>query len=91
MAHTRSAQKRIRQTETRTVVNRARKSRVRTNLRNVEEAIAGGDAAAAAAALKAAEPEVMRGVTKGVVHKNTAARRISRLAKRINAMQSNKS
>lgn len=86
MAHTRSAQKRIRQTETRTAVNRARRSRVRGNLRAVEDALASGDAAAAAAALKAAEPEVMRGVTKGVMHKNTAARRVSRLAKRVNAL-----
>ncbi|MSP68041.1 MAG: 30S ribosomal protein S20 [Alphaproteobacteria bacterium] len=90
MAHTRSAEKRIRQTETRTEVNRARKSRVRSNLRAVEEAITAGDAAAAAAALKTAQPEIMRGVTKGVLHHNTAARRVSRLAKRINSLSATK-
>ena len=86
MAHTRQAKKRIRQTERQTAVNRARKSRIRTYERSVEEAITGGDKARAAAALKAAQPEIMRGVTKGVLHKNTAARKISRLNKRIKAL-----
>jgi len=63
-----------------------RRSRIRTFLRAVEEAIASGDQAAAAKALQAAQPELMRGVTKGVVHKNTAARKMSRLASRVKAI-----
>ncbi len=86
MAQHKSAKKRIRQTERRTEVNRARMSRVRTFIRTVEDAIAGGDKNAAEAALRAAQPEIMRGVTKGVLHRNTAARRISRLAARVNAI-----
>ncbi|MCH7932238.1 MAG: 30S ribosomal protein S20 [Proteobacteria bacterium] len=86
MAQHKSAKKRIRQTERRTEVNRARMSRVRTFIRTVEDAIAGGDKDAAEAALRAAQPEIMRGVTKGVLHRNTAARRISRLAARVNAI-----
>ncbi len=86
MAQHKSAKKRIRQTERRTEVNRARMSRVRTFIRTVEDAIASGDKDAAAAALRAAQPEIMRGVTKGVLHRNTAARRISRLAARVNAI-----
>ncbi len=86
MAQHKSAKKRIRQTERRTVVNRARMSRIRTFIRTVEDAIAGGDKDAAEAALRAAQPEIMRGVTKGVLHRNTAARRISRLAARVNAI-----
>jgi small subunit ribosomal protein S20 len=78
-----SAKKRVRTTEKRTATNHARKSRVRTFTRNVEEAIAAGDKKAALAALKAAEPEIMRGVSKGVVHKNTGARKVSRLAHRV--------
>lgn len=86
MANTPQSQKRARQTERRTAVNKARRSRIRTFLRKVEEAIAGGDAQVAAEALRAAQPELMRGVTKGVVHKNTAARKISRLSARVKAM-----
>ena len=84
MANTPQSQKRARQTERRTAVNKARRSRIRTFLRKVEEAIAGGDPQVAAEALRVAQPELMRGVTKGVVHKNTAARKKSRLAKAIN-------
>ena len=86
MANTPQSQKRARQTERRTEVNKARRSRIRTFLRKVEEAIAGGDAKVAAEALKAAQPELMRGVTKGVVHKNTASRKMSRLAARVKAL-----
>ncbi|MCH7929606.1 MAG: 30S ribosomal protein S20 [Proteobacteria bacterium] len=86
MAQHKSAKKRIRQTARRTEVNRARMSRVRTFIRTVEDAIASGDKDAAETALRAAQPEIMRGVTKGVLHRNTAARRISRLAARVNAI-----
>ncbi|SEH64958.1 30S ribosomal protein S20 [Paracoccus alkenifer] len=86
MANTPQSQKRARQTERRTAVNKARRSRIRTYLRKVEEAIAGGDAQVAAEALRAAQPELMRGVTKGVVHKNTAARKMSRLSARVKAL-----
>ena len=86
MANSPQAKKRARQNEARFAVNKMRRSRIRTYLRLVEEAIASGDQAAAAAALKAAQPELMRGVTKGVVHKNTAARKISRLASRVKAI-----
>lgn len=86
MAHTRQAKKRIRQTKRQTGVNRARKSRIRTFERSIEDAITSGDKARAAEALKAAQPEIMRGVTKGVLHKNTAARKISRLNKRVKAL-----
>ena len=78
-----SAKKRARQTEKRTVINHARKSRIRSFTRKVEEALASGDKTAAETALKAAEPEIMRGVSKGVIHKNTAARKVSRLTKRV--------
>jgi small subunit ribosomal protein S20 len=83
MANTPQSKKRARQAERRYAVNKARRSRIRTFLRKVEEAIASGDKDAAAAALKAAQPELMRGVTKGVVHKNTAARKMSRLSSRV--------
>ncbi len=86
MANSPQAKKRARQNEARFAVNKMRRSRIRTYLRFVEEAIASGDKDAAAAALKAAQPELMRGVTKGVVHKNTAARKISRLAARVKAI-----
>lgn len=86
MANTPQSQKRARQTERRTAVNKARRSRIRTFLRKVEEAIAGGDPQVAAEALRNAQPELMRGVTKGVVHKNTAARKMSRLAARVKAL-----
>ncbi|MBM2575860.1 30S ribosomal protein S20 [Jannaschia sp. Os4] len=85
MANSPQAKKRARQNERRFAVNKARRSRIRTYLRKVEEAIASGDKAAAEAALKAAQPELMRGVTKGVLHKNTASRKMSRLASRVNA------
>lgn len=86
MANTRSAKKMIRKIDTRTQVNRARMSRVRTFVRKVEEAIAAGDKTAAAAALKAAEPEIMRGAQKGLFHKNAAARKVSRLTKRAQSL-----
>ena len=86
MANTPQSKKRARQIERRTAVNKARRSRIRTFLRKVEEAIASGNADAARDALKAAQPELMRGVTKGVVHKNTAARKISRLSARVKAL-----
>ncbi len=86
MANTPSARKRIRQTQRRTAVNAARKSRIRTYLRKVESALASGDAAAAQEAFRAAQPEIMRGVTKGVLHKNTASRKVSRLASRVKAL-----
>jgi small subunit ribosomal protein S20 len=78
-----SAKKRVRTSEKRALINHSRKTRIRGYVRKVEEAIASGDAKAAEAALKAAEPEIMRGVTKGVVHKNTGARKVSRLSKRV--------
>lgn len=81
-----SAKKRVRTSKKRTEINRARKSRVGTFTRKVEEAIASGNKQAAQAALKAAEPEIMRGVSKGVLHKNTGARKVSRLAHRIAAL-----
>ncbi|PTW47682.1 30S ribosomal protein S20 [Rhodovulum kholense] len=86
MANSPQAKKRARQNERRYAVNKARRSRIRTYLRKVEEAIASGDQEAAAAALRQAQPELMRGVTKGVVHKNTAARKMSRLASRVKAL-----
>ena len=89
MANTPQSKKRARQTERRTEVNKARRSRIRTYIRKVEEAIASGNADAAALALKTAQPELMRGVTKGVVHKNTASRKISRLAARVKALSAN--
>lgn len=87
MAHSRSAKKRIRQTLRRTLRNRSRKSRIRTFVRKVEEAIASGDYDAARAAFVAAESELRRGVTKGVLHLNTAARKISRLARKVKALR----
>jgi len=86
MANSPQAKKRARQNTARFAVNKMRRSRIRTFLRAVEEAIASGDQAAATAALKAAQPEIMRGVTKGVMHKNTASRKVSRLAARDKAV-----
>jgi small subunit ribosomal protein S20 len=83
-----SAKKRVRTTAKRTAVNQARKTRIRTFMRKVEEAIATGDKKTATAALKAAEPEIMRGVSKGVTHKNTASRKVSRLTKRVAKLKS---
>ena len=86
MANSPQAKKRARQIERRTAVNKNRKSRIRTVLRKVEEAIEAGDKAAAVTALRAAQPELMRGVTKGLFHKNTASRKVSRLASRVKAI-----
>ena len=83
MANNSSARKRIRQTEKRTVRNKARKSRVRSFLRKVEEAVKSGDKAAAQEAFRAAQPEMQRAVTKGVFNANTVARRLSRLSARV--------
>ncbi|MBY0336853.1 MAG: 30S ribosomal protein S20 [Acetobacteraceae bacterium] len=83
MANNASARKRIRQTEKRTERNRMRRSRVRTFLRKVELAIAGGDKGQAEAAFRAAQPELQRAATKGVLHRNTVARKLSRLSARI--------
>ncbi|MGG7565866.1 30S ribosomal protein S20 [Rhodovulum sp. DZ06] len=87
MANSPQARKRVRQIERRTAVNRARRSRIRTFIKKVERALDAGDGATAAVALKAAQPELMRGVTKGVFHKNTASRKISRLAQRVKTLQ----
>ncbi len=86
MANTASARKRIRQTKTRTLRNQARKSRMRTFIKKVETTIAGGDKAAAREALRQAQPEMQRAASKGVVHANTVARKLSRLAARIKAL-----
>jgi len=86
VANHKSAEKRFRQTERRTEVNRARVSRIRTYTKKVEVAIASGDKAAAAEAFKAAQPELMRGATKGVLHANTISRKLSRLSARIKAL-----
>lgn len=86
MANTPQSKKRARQSERRTDINKARRSRIRTFIRKVEEAIATGNADAAKLALQAAEPEMARGVTKGVLHKNTVSRKISRLSARVKAL-----
>ncbi|MGB1388333.1 MAG: 30S ribosomal protein S20 [Paracoccaceae bacterium] len=86
MANSPQSKKRARQNEKRFAVNKARRSRIRTFLRKVEEAIASGDKDAASAALRAAQPEMMRGVSKGVLHKNTVARKMSRLSARVKAL-----
>ncbi|MEM1287899.1 MAG: 30S ribosomal protein S20 [Pseudomonadota bacterium] len=86
MANSPQAKKRARQNARRYEVNRARRSRMRTYLRKVEEAITAGDKDAAAAALRAAQPELMRGVTKGILHKNTASRKMARLNARVKAI-----
>ena len=86
MANTAQSKKRARQAEARQDVNKARRSRIRTFLRKVEEALTSGNADAAATALAAAQPELMRGVTKGVLHKNTASRKMSRLTSRVKAL-----
>jgi len=83
MANTTSAKKAARRNARRTVVNRARRSRMRTVVRNVEEAIAAGDKTAALAALREAEPEIMRAAQKGVVARNAASRKVSRLSHRV--------
>ena len=86
MANTKSAKKAARQAERRTLINKSRRSRVRTYVRKVEEAIASGDKEAAAVALRAAQPEIMRSASKGIIHRNTASRKISRLSARIKAL-----
>lgn len=86
MANTRSAKKMVRKIATRTAVNTARRSRMRSFVRKVEEAIESGDKAAAVEALKSAQPEIMRAAHKGVIHKNTSSRKVSRLSSRIKAM-----
>jgi small subunit ribosomal protein S20 len=86
MANNASARKRIRQTEKRTARNKARKSRVRSFLRKVEEAVKSGDKAAAQEAFRAAQPEMQRAATKGVFHANTVARRLSRLSARVKSV-----
>jgi len=86
MANIKSAKKRARRTVTRTGINGARRSRIRTYLKRVETAIAGNDKTAAAQALKEAQPELMRGVSKGLMHSNTASRTVSRLAARVKSI-----
>jgi len=90
MANTTSAQKAIRKIERRTEVNKARRSRVRSTWRKVEEALAAGKAEVAAEALRTAESETMRAVSKGVFHKNMGARKVSRLASRLKTLVSAK-
>jgi len=86
MANTSSAKKATRKIARRAAVNKTRRSRVRTFVRKVEEALASGDKVAAEAAFKAAQPELMRAATKGVVHRNTASRKVSRLARRLKTL-----
>jgi small subunit ribosomal protein S20 len=86
MANTPQAKKRIRRNANRAEINGARVSRIRSFVKKVELAIVGGDKTAAADALKAAEPELARGVARGVLHKNTASRKMSRLSKRVAGM-----
>jgi small subunit ribosomal protein S20 len=86
MAHSNQARKRIRQTVRRTAVNRSRMSRIRTYLKKVETAIAGGDKSVAEQAFREAMPELHRGVNKGVLHRNMVARKLSRLHRRIAAL-----
>jgi small subunit ribosomal protein S20 len=86
MANTSSAKKAARKIERRTEVNRSRLSRVRGFVRKVEEALTSGDKAAAAAALKTAQPELMRAASKGIIHRNTASRKVARLAARVKAI-----
>ena len=86
MANTPSAKKRVRQVVRRTEVNKARRSRIRTFTKKVEESIRSGTSENALKALREAQPEIQRGITKGIFHKNTASRKISRLSKRVKAM-----
>ncbi|MSU90476.1 30S ribosomal protein S20 [Rhodobacteraceae bacterium 2CG4] len=86
MANSPGAKKRVRQLARRTMINKSRRSRMRTFIRRVEEAIASGDSDKARDALKNAQPEIMRSVTKGILHKNTASRKISRLSARVKAI-----
>jgi len=86
MANTLQAKKRVRRNANRELINKARRSRIRTYVKKVELAIEAGNADDAKVALKEAQPELMRGVTKGVLHKKTASRKVSRLAKRVKAL-----
>ena len=86
MANTPSAKKRIRNTLRKTDINKSRRSRIKTFVRKVEDALESKDAKSAMDSLKAAQPEIMRGVTKGIFHKNTASRKISRLSSRVKAI-----
>ena len=86
MANTPQAKKRIRRNQARAAVNKNRVSRIRTLVKKVETAVAAGDKSAAATALQAAQPEMARGVAKGVFHKNTVARKFARLTKSVNAI-----
>ena len=86
MANTPSAKKAVRKIATRTLINKSRRSRMRTYLRKVEEAIASGKQDDAISALRAAQPEIQRAATKGILHRNTASRKVSRLSRRIKAM-----
>jgi small subunit ribosomal protein S20 len=86
MANSSQSKKRARQSEARADINKARRSRIRTFLRKVEEALASGNQDAAATALKLAQPELARGITKGVMHKNTVARKMSRLTLRVRGL-----
>ena len=86
MANSPQSKKRARQNDRNRLVNKNRRSRIRTFIRKVEEAIEGGDKESALVALRSAQPELMRGVSKGIFHKNTAARKMSRLAARVNAI-----
>jgi len=86
MANTSSAKKAVRKIAARTLVNKSRRSRVRSFIRKFDDAVAAGDRQAADIAFKAAEPEIMRAAGKGVIHKNTAARKVSRLARRLNSL-----
>lgn len=86
MANTLQAKKRVRRNANREEINKARRSRIRTFVKKVEQAVEAGNADEAKLALKEAQPELMRGVTKGVLHKKTASRKVSRLAKRVKAL-----
>ena len=86
MANTPSAKKRVRQLVRKTEVNKARRSRIKTFIKKVEESIIAGESGNAKNAFKLAQPEIQRGVTKGIFHKNTASRKISRLLKRVKAI-----
>jgi small subunit ribosomal protein S20 len=86
MANSPQSKKRARTAERRTAINKSRRSRIKTYIRRVEEAITSGDQAKAQEALKNAQPEIMRGVSKGIIHMNTASRKVSRLAGRVKAM-----
>jgi small subunit ribosomal protein S20 len=86
MANIASAKKRIRRTERQTEVNRQRRSRVRSFVKRVDAAVEAGDKEAAVNALRAAQPEIMRGAAKGIIHKKTASRKVSRLTRRVKAL-----